>query len=146
LGWQTPSEGRFAVPLAASGSGGNLLPFGFIILLFGAMYFLFIRPQQRRNRETQAMQSTLGPGDEVMTGSGVYGTVVEIDDENGIISLEVSPDVVMRFARGAVSRVVNQVPREIEEVEEDVDEEPDYDIDETEEAGEAGHQVIERKD
>jgi preprotein translocase subunit YajC len=146
LGWQTPSEGRFAVPLAASGSGGNLLPFGFIILLFGAMYFLFIRPQQRRNRETQAMQSTLGPGDEVMTGSGVYGTVVEIDDENGVISLEVSPDVVMRFARGAVARVVNQVPREIEEEEEDVDEEPDYDTDETEEAGEAGHQVIERKD
>ena len=133
-----------AVPIAASGSsGGNLLPFAFIILLFGAMYLLFIRPQQRRNREVQAMQSTLGPGDEVMTGSGVYGTVVEIDDEEKTISLEVAPDVVMRFARGAVARVINQVPREAEE---DTGEEPDYDTDETADVDETGHQVVERKD
>jgi preprotein translocase subunit YajC len=128
-----------AVPLAASSSGGNLLPVVFVILLFGAMYLLFIRPQQRRNRNLQSMQSALGPGDEVMTGSGVYGTVEEIDDENGTISLEVSPGVVIRFARGAVAKVVAQVPRE-EEDQIEAEEEPDYETEEND------HQVIERKD
>ncbi|HVV09228.1 preprotein translocase subunit YajC, partial [Amycolatopsis sp.] len=100
-----PFGRSIAVPLAASSSGGgSYLPFVFIILLFGALYFLFIRPQQRRNREVQAMQSRLGVGDEVMTGSGVYGTVAEVDDEAGTISLEVSPGVIIRFARGAVAR------------------------------------------
>ena len=50
--------------LAAGSSGGSFLPLLFIILIFGAMYFLFIRPQQRRNRDLQSMQSKLGTGDE----------------------------------------------------------------------------------
>ncbi|GAA5188887.1 hypothetical protein GCM10023322_40590 [Rugosimonospora acidiphila] len=144
------------MPLAASSSSGSFLPFVFIILLFGAMYLLFIRPQQRRNRATQAMQSQLGPGDEVMTGSGVYGIVAEVDDEEGTISLEVSEGVIIRFARGAIARTVTPAVRDEEaEVEE---EEPDYDTDEadeanqvaeadeTEETDETDHKVIERKD
>jgi preprotein translocase subunit YajC len=142
------------VPIAASGSsGGSLLPFAFIILLFAAMYFLFIRPQQRRNRNLQSMQSTLAPGAEVMTGSGIYGTVAEVDDEAGTISLEISPDVVVTFARGAVAKVISTVPTEeaeaedeeaedeVEEIEAEADEEPDHETDEIDD-----HQVIERKD
>jgi preprotein translocase subunit YajC len=139
-----------AVPLAASGSSGsNFLPFVFIIIVFGAIYLLFIRPQQRRNRDVQSMQSTLGPGDEVMTGSGVYGTVAEVNEEDGTISLEVSPEVIIRFARGAVAKVISQVPRDEEEEEVEAEEEPDYDTDEAEETDrvdETDDKVIERKD
>jgi preprotein translocase subunit YajC len=125
------------VPFAASSSGGSALPLLFGILLIGAMYFLFIRPQQRRNRAIQAMQSTLGVGDEVMTGSGIYGTVVEIDDESGTIDLEIAPDVTVKFARGAVAKVVASAARE----ESDEDEaEPD------EETDAPANQVIERRD
>jgi preprotein translocase subunit YajC len=98
------------------------------------------------------MQSTLGPGDEVMTGSGVYGTVSEINDEDGTISLEVSPEVVIRFARGAVAKVVAKVPQE-EEVEEEADEELEYETDEADETSETDRadetdddKVIERRD
>ncbi|GIH17365.1 hypothetical protein Raf01_55370 [Rugosimonospora africana] len=142
------------MPLAASSSGGsNYLPFVFIILLFGALYFLFIRPQQRRNREVQAMQSRLGVGDEVMTGSGVYGTVAEVDEEAGTVSLEVSPEVIIKFARGAVARTVTPAPQE--EAEAEADEEYEYETDEADETHEADEveethetddKVTERKD
>jgi preprotein translocase subunit YajC len=115
------------VYLAAGSSSGSFLPLLFIILIFGAMYFLFIRPQQRRNRDLQSMQSKLGTGDEVMTGSGIYGTVTEIDDENGTIDLEISPEVVVRFARGAIARVVTPVAHEdvVDEPEDETDVETD---------------------
>lgn len=104
------------MPLADGGSGaGQYLPFLFLIVIFVAMYFLFIRPQQRRARETQNMQSGLGPGDEVMTTSGIYGTVVERDDEAGTITLEVAPEVTITFARAAVGKVIARLPREDEE-------------------------------
>jgi preprotein translocase subunit YajC len=124
--------------LAANSSGGSsFLPLLFILLIFGAMYFLFIRPQQRRNRDLQAMQSRLGPGDEVMTGSGVYGTVTEIDEANGTVDLEISPEVVVRFARGAIARVVTPAAHD------EVVDEPE---DETDSPTDTDHPVIERRD
>lgn len=123
---------------AGGSSGSSLLPVLFILVLFGAMYLLFIRPQQRRNREIQSMQSRLGPGDEVMTGSGIYGTVTEVDDANGTVDLEISPEVVVRFARGAIARVVTAVAHD--EVAEEPEDETDAQTDDTD------HQVIERRD
>ena len=108
--------------LAAGSSGSSFLPLLFIIVIFGAMYLLFIRPQQRRARETQAMQSRLGRGDEVMTGSGIYGVVTEIDDANGTVDVEVSPEVVVRFARGAIGKVVTQASHDEDATEEPEDE------------------------
>ncbi|HEY3006689.1 MAG TPA: preprotein translocase subunit YajC [Micromonosporaceae bacterium] len=90
---------------ASSSGGGSFLPLLFIILLFGVMYFMMIRPQQRRRREAQQMQSTLGAGDEIVTIGGLYGTVVDADDE--AVTLEIAPGVHARYARGAVARVVN---------------------------------------
>jgi preprotein translocase subunit YajC len=125
--------------LAASGSSSSFLPLLFIILIFGAMYFLFIRPQQRRNRDLQAMQSRLGQGDEVMTGSGMYGTVTDIDEANGTVDIEVSPEVVITFARGAIAKVVTPVVHDDEHAAATEDE-PDTETDDTDQP------VIERRD
>ena len=57
------------------------MPLLMIVLLFGVMYFMMIRPQQKRRREAQQMQSALGPGDEIVTIGGLHGTVVAVDDE-----------------------------------------------------------------
>jgi preprotein translocase subunit YajC len=80
-----------------------------IVLLFGAMYFMMIRPQQRRRRQAEQMQSSIGPGDEVVTIGGLYGTVTSLDDET--VKLEVAPGVQTRYARPAIARVVNKVPQ-----------------------------------
>ncbi len=131
------------MPLAAASSGGgSLLPLLFILLLFGALWFFMIRPQQRRSREIQAMQSSLGVGDEIMTGSGIYGIVTEIDEEDGTVGLEISPGVAIRVARGAVARVVSSASHDEDVAEQAGDvaeDEVDYPTDET------ANKIIERK-
>jgi preprotein translocase subunit YajC len=96
------------VPLSAdAGSGGGqFLTFLPIILLFAAMYFLMIRPQSKRRREAQQMQSQLSPGDEVQTVGGLFGTVAGIDDE--AVTIEAAPGVKLRYTRGAIARVIKQ--------------------------------------
>jgi len=82
------------------------MPLLLIVLLFGVMYFMMIRPQQKRRREAQSMQASLGPGDQIVTIGGLHGTVVAIDDD--VVTLEISPGVTARYARPAIARVTNQ--------------------------------------
>lgn len=82
------------------------MPLILIVLLFGVMYFMMIRPQQKRRREAQAMQAALGPGDEIVTIGGLHATVVAMDDD--VVTVELSPGVTARYARPAIARVVSQ--------------------------------------
>jgi preprotein translocase subunit YajC len=84
------------------------MPLLLIVLLFGVMYFMMIRPQQKRRREAQAMQSSLGPGDEIVTIGGLHATVVAIADD--VVTVEIAPGVNVRFARPAIARVVSAQP------------------------------------
>lgn len=81
-----------------------------IILLFGVMYFMMIRPQQKRRREAEQMQASLGPGDEIVTIGGLYGVVTSVDDET--VTLEVAPGVYTRYARPAIARVVTSTAKD----------------------------------
>jgi preprotein translocase subunit YajC len=94
------------VPVAASGAGaGNsFTTILFLLLLFGVVYFLMIRPQQKRRREAQNMQNQLGPGDQIVTIGGLHGTIVSIDDD--VATLEVAPGVQVKFARQAIARTL----------------------------------------
>ncbi|MFI5937162.1 preprotein translocase subunit YajC [Actinoplanes sp. NPDC051494] len=102
---------------AAEGGGGSFAPLLLIVLLFGVMYFMMIRPQQKRRREAQAMQSALGPGDEIVTIGGLHATVVEADDD--VVTVEIYPGVNARYARPAIARVIKQesavVPEPVED-------------------------------
>ena len=64
------------------------------------MYFLMIRPQRRRMREQQTLQSSLGVGDEVITTSGIYGFITGFDGDR--VWIEVDDDVQLRVARAAI--------------------------------------------
>ncbi|MDG4766556.1 preprotein translocase subunit YajC [Solwaraspora sp. WMMD406] len=90
----------------SGGGGASFMPILMIGLLFGVMYFMMIRPQQKRRREAEQMQSSIGPGDEVVTIGGLYGTVASVDDET--VMLEVAPGVHERYARPAIARVVTK--------------------------------------
>jgi preprotein translocase subunit YajC len=70
------------------------------------MYFILIRPQSKRRREAQQMQSQLSPGDDVQTVGGLFATVISIDDE--AVTVEAAPGVRLRYTRGAIARVVKQ--------------------------------------
>ena len=101
----------------------GFLPFVLIALVF---WFLIVRPQRRRQHELAATQSSLAPGTEVMLGSGIYGTVVSLDDET--LQLELAPGTTVKVARQAVIKVLDgpeATPGEQEQTHEsDVDTEP----------------------
>lgn len=82
---------------------GAILPLVLIIVVF---WFLLIRPQQRRAKELQAMQSALKPGDEVMLTSGIYARITEITDDHVLV--EVAAGVTVKVARGAIARVITE--------------------------------------
>ena len=63
-------------------------------------WFLLLRPQQKRQREHQELMRSLQPGDEVVTGAGIHGAVVEV--ENAIVWLEVAPEVELKISREAI--------------------------------------------
>lgn len=89
---------------AAPPPGAGLMTFAFPILLLVIMYFLMIRPQQKRMKEHRAMLDKLGNGDEVMTNGGIAGVVREIGDN--FIALEVADGVRLRIQKGAIANVL----------------------------------------
>lgn len=100
----------YATAQPAPSGGGNAFGLVMLVLLFGALYFLMIRPQSKKRREAMEMQSKLGWGDEVQTIGGLRGTVVDLDPD--WVTLEPSEGVHLRFARGAIARVINKVYEE----------------------------------
>jgi preprotein translocase subunit YajC len=85
---------------AQKGSGGSYF-FIFILLGLGALWLIVIRPQRRKQKLQQGMQSELAVGDEVLTAGGVYGTVTRIGDDD--VRVEIAPNVEVRLARRAIA-------------------------------------------
>ena len=75
-----------------------------LVLMGVVFYFLLIRPQSQRRKAQMMMQNELEIGDEVVTTAGIYGTITEIDDDYGIITVEVAPNTELRFSRAAVAQ------------------------------------------
>lgn len=76
------------------------------------MYFLMIRPQQKKMREHQALISSVKSGDEIVTSAGIYGIVSEVDGD--IIWLEVAQDLELKIRRSSVEGVVSAKAAETE--------------------------------
>lgn len=75
-----------------------------LAVMFALIWGFMILPQQRRQKRHAEMIASIQPGDEVMLGSGIYGTVTEVFD--GDLFLEVSPEVIIRVASGAVANKI----------------------------------------
>lgn len=85
--------------------GGSMMSILVLVLLFAVMYFLMIRPQKKREKETNAMRAGIQVGDEIVTIGGICCKVVKTKEES--IVVQVGPDKVkMEFMRWAVSKVV----------------------------------------
>jgi preprotein translocase subunit YajC len=81
----------------------------FFAVLFGIMYFLMIRPQQKRQKETQKMLESLQVNDKVLTSSGIYGRVVSIKPDKDIVVIEIDDTNKVRvdFQRAAIVQILN---------------------------------------
>ena len=108
-----------------------------LLALLVLLWALLIRPQRSRQRQQQELLTSIEPGDEILTVSGIYGIVQEIDEEDDLI-VEVADAVHVRIARRAVAGVVKPDVDEDEEEGNEADEggeaaeadEPDDDADE----------------
>jgi preprotein translocase subunit YajC len=90
-----PSQG------GQSGAGSmitTLVMFGAIILI---MYFLMIRPQQKRQKEHQKMLDSLKKGDKVLTSAGMHGTITDID--GNVYTIQVADNVRIQFEKSAIA-------------------------------------------
>ena len=91
----------------APGAGGAIASFIPLILIFAIMYFLLIRPQQKRVKEHQKMVEALRRGDQIVTQGGVIGKVSKVK-EDGELEVEIAEGVRVRVVRSTVAQVLNK--------------------------------------
>jgi len=87
-------------PEGGEGTGSVAPLIIFLVLIFGMMYFLMIRPQRKRQKEHQELMVELRRGDKVMTAGGIYGVVETTSDESVVIKVE--SGAMLRVARNSV--------------------------------------------
>ncbi len=103
-------ESRLITPAFAQGAPGgdlnaifvNLVPF---ILIFVIMWFLIIRPQQRRVKEHQEMLKNVRRGDTVVTSGGIIGKVTKVTEDAADLDVEIAEGVRVKVARGMIAEV-----------------------------------------
>ena len=75
--------------LASAGAASNgLVMVVYIVVIFGAMYFLMIRPQRKEQKQKAAILASMAIGDSVKTSSGMIGTVIDLNEEDGTVIVE----------------------------------------------------------
>ncbi len=83
---------------------GQFIP---LILIFAIMYFLLIRPQQKKMKEHQAMVEALRRGDQVVTQGGLIGKVSKVKEDNEI-EVELAEGVKVRVVKSTIAQVLNK--------------------------------------
>jgi preprotein translocase subunit YajC len=78
----------------------NFLP---IIFIFGIFYFLLIRPQQKRQRETENMLKELKKNDEIITTGGIHGTILNVKDDT--VTLKIDENVKIEINKNTVGQI-----------------------------------------
>ena len=110
--------------LAQEQQGGNPLTFLIFLLPLGVLFFM-MRNQKRKVVQQQALQRSADVGDEILTTSGVFGTIVEEDEEADTVVVEIAPGTRIKMVRAGIARRLTE--DEPEEYEEYAEDEPDDD-------------------
>lgn len=83
---------------------GQFIP---LILIFGIMYMLLIRPQQKKMKEHQKMVENLRRGDQIVTQGGLIGKVAKVKDDNEV-EVELAEGVKVRVVKSTIAQVLNK--------------------------------------
>ena len=89
---------------AQAAPGGGYELFIMIGIFFVIMYFMIIRPQQKRQKDHQKLISSLSKGDEVVTSGGMMGKILKIGDNS--IQVEISEGVAIKLQKNSISSVL----------------------------------------
>ncbi|WP_373046349.1 preprotein translocase subunit YajC [Vulgatibacter sp.] len=93
--------GLIAQAAPEGGAAGGLISMLPILLMFGVIYFLMIRPQQKQAKQHRTYIDSLKAGDEVVTQSGIFGRIVAIADP--AVTLEIARDVKIRVLKSQIA-------------------------------------------
>ena len=88
--------------------GGAIAQFLPLILIFAIMYFLLIRPQQKKMKEHQAMVDAVRRGDQVVTQGGLIGKVSKVKEGENEIEVELAENVKVRVVKSTIAQVLNK--------------------------------------
>ena len=94
----------FAQSAGGAGAFGSFVP---LILIFAIMYFLLIRPQQKKMKAHLAMLGQVKRGDRVLTGGGIIGTITKVKEETDEVTVEIADGVRVDILRGTITDVLN---------------------------------------
>lgn len=101
---EAPTDGGQA---AVGGMGGMGMTLVYIVIMIAVFYFLLIRPQKKREKQTRSMLNDMRPGDEIITIGGVMGKIVSIKEESVLV--ESGADrTKLRFEKSAIKQVLTQ--------------------------------------
>jgi preprotein translocase subunit YajC len=97
----------FAQAAGGAGAGSAVASFLPLVLIFGIMYFLLIRPQQKKAKEMRAMVDALRRGDQVLTQGGIVGKVTKVNDD-GVLEVEIAEGVKVKILKHTIVQVMNK--------------------------------------
>lgn len=96
------SDNSFAQDVGAQGGFGSLIP---LVLIFAIFYFFIIRPQSKKIKEHARMVASLSRGDKIITSGGIEGSITKVDDNSGMLEVEIAKGVKVRVVRSTVSDI-----------------------------------------
>lgn len=85
---------------------GSVIPM--MLVMFAVVYFLMIRPEQKKQKERQQMLNSIKKGDRVLTVAGILGTVVNYKEKEGIFQVKIAENTVVDFTKSAITTVLNK--------------------------------------
>ncbi len=98
------AEGQTPAPSLGAGGYDMFIMIGVMILIF---YFLLIRPNQKKEKDRKAMIDNLQKGDKVLTTGGIYGVVVNVKGDDGIVVLKIADGAKVEFSKAAVQAKIS---------------------------------------
>jgi preprotein translocase subunit YajC len=84
-----------------------------MVLIFVVFYFFLIRPQEKRRRQQEDLVGSVKRGEQVVTSSGIYGTVTRINDNDNTVELEIAKDIQIKLLKSAIVDIVSRKNTEI---------------------------------
>jgi len=86
-----------------------------LVAMFGVMWWFFIRPQNKKQKEQQAfLTDTIQKGQEVATSAGILGKISKID--GNIVTLQIDTKTFMKVTKGSISKEMTEAIKNVEEV------------------------------